>query len=567
MSPLKYLLLLPLMAGYLFGGPNTVDAEWQLRIGDDPQWASPDYPVGGWTTYNLGISGERQHLGGETAWLRKSFRIPSAWKGRALRCNVRIQASAVQLYLNGGRLSPVFDDTQSASFLLPEASLRLDGENHLAIRLSGHAYTGGLSQDHLEVFPNDGAAPCLTLSLDYPTPDHVFASGTAIGLQVSALVEGEAAPSGRMRLQVVNEFHKPVFIQEQPSSLVSGRNVRAFSIPSLPPGFYQSVISFSAAGFEAQQVSWFAVAPTEISCHPTPPADFDEFWKRAKAELASVEPEYRIAPEPSRGTARHRVFTVSMKSVGGVTVRAWYVMPRKEGRYPAVLHLPGYSASFQPESLMSDDDVIHLGLDIRGHGRSADVVNPGFGYPGFVGSMLHDPEAYVYRGAYLDALRGLDFLCSRPEVDSSRIAVTGGSQGGGLAIAATALSDGRVRCCEVAVPFLGDFMHHQQIRAVYIAELEGSLKALGKTDYSIVRRTMSYVDTVNFAPSIKCPVQMVSGLFDDDCPPHIGFAMFNNLAGLKEYVILPDCSHNVWGNNRWENVARPWIRQQLGVAP
>ena len=50
-------------------------------------------------------------------------------------------------------------------------------------------------------------------------------------------------------------------------------------------------------------------------------------------------------------------------------------------------------------------------------------------------------------------MRAVDFLCSRKEVDSKRIAVKGGSQGGGLSFSTAAL-DPRISLCASHIPFL-----------------------------------------------------------------------------------------------------------------
>ena len=44
--------------------------------------------------------------------------------------------------------------------------------------------------------------------------------------------------------------------------------------------------------------------------------------------------------------------------------------------------------------------------------------------------QIEDREKYYYRGAYMDCLRGVDFLCSRPEVDEARLGMWSRSQGG-----------------------------------------------------------------------------------------------------------------------------------------
>ena len=55
-----------------------------------------------------------------------------------------------------------------------------------------------------------------------------------------------------------------------------------------------------------------------------------------------------------------------------------------------------------------------------------------------------EKERFYYRGAYMDCVRGLDFLASCPEVDAARLGMWSRSQGGGLTLATAAL-DQRLR--------------------------------------------------------------------------------------------------------------------------
>ncbi|PTY07107.1 hypothetical protein DB347_07275 [Opitutaceae bacterium EW11] len=553
-----------ILAPATHGAANIVNQTWQLRTGDDAQWASPAYPVNHWRDYNLGISPESHALEGSTFWLRQTFRVPDRWDGKPLRCELRLSADDARLYLNGEQLPLKRDAEQSASFTLPPERLRRGAEeNHLALRIRGPHYSGGVGTDFLRIRPENGPAPSVALSLGFPAHDHVFSKRDGIGFSLTAVLAEAESSAGTLRLCVENEFHKQVCVQQREIALSGARAPIEFSLPSLPSGFYRVVASYSAPEIESQEVQWFAVAPTELHCRETAPADLADFWKRAKAELAAVAPEFSVTLDETRSTATHRVYTASMKSVEGVTLRSWYVVPNRPGKFPAVLHVPGYGGTFKPEWFTNDDDIVHLGLEVRGHGRSADVINPGFGTPGYVGYKVLEPEHYIYRGAYLDCLRALDFLCSRQEIDSTRIAVEGGSQGGGLAIATAALADGRLKCCATAVPFLGDFLHHLEIRSVYIPEFEETFKAMGRGTFSDVAVTMSYIDTVNLAPWIRCPVLMGSGLFDDDCPSHINFAVYNRLTVPKEYHVYPDRPHFL--GPEWGTDSRAWLRRQFGL--
>ena len=62
-------------------------------------------------------------------------------------------------------------------------------------------------------------------------------------------------------------------------------------------------------------------------------------------------------------------------------------------------------------------------------------------------------DTYYYRGVVLRILRALEYVKARPECDGRKLIVTGGSQGGGLALIAAGL-DPDVTQCLAGMPVL-----------------------------------------------------------------------------------------------------------------
>jgi cephalosporin-C deacetylase-like acetyl esterase len=237
--------------------------------------------------------------------------------------------------------------------------------------------------------------------------------------------------------------------------------------------------------------------------------------------------------------------------------------PVKPGKYPAVLHVQGYSSFLVPEWMYSGDDMAAFGLNIRGHGFSRDHVNPGF--PGYLQHYLDDKELYVYRGAYMDCIRAVDFLCSREEVDTSRIAVEGGSQGGALSFATAALDNQRIKLCVPQVPFLSDFRDYFRVAAWPGGEFTNYFKEHPEIPPEKVFNTLAYIDIKNLAPWIKAPVFMAVGLMDEVCPPHINFAAYNQLKVPRKYIVYPEAGHGLpsgFGILKYQ-----WIKEQFGMEP
>ena len=540
------------------------DLDWFAHYGDGPDLAAADPLTPVWRPANLGIGWERQNLrNGEVTWLSKDVSLPVALSGQGLRLDVKMAAAQVDAWCNGQPVGQNKAAGQPASFDLPAALLRWDRPNRLALRVSRHWWTGGVNEDIVRLVADGKARSGVVVEEAVAPADYIFPADADAAFDVSIKAPAGFDTALHLSVEVVSDFHATIFADASVISIGDGMPLRHFNLGRLQPGFYQVVLRYSHGDRHGQRVFWFGVAPTLIPSTPHPAADFEAYWARAKDELSQVRPDFKMVLDVARGTPRHRVYSVEMASFDGVTVRAWYIVPSKPGRYAAVLNVPGYSVAQNPDEYRKDDDIVYLALDVRGQGRSTDVVNPGFGIPGLLGYRIDDPEHYVYKGLYLDCGRALEFLLSRPEVDPARIAVAGGSQGGGLAFASAALYPDIVKACIAGSPYLGDFVDHMRIRDIYRGEMQGHVDHVPGVTWEGVYRAMNLVDTVNLAPRIRCPVLMGSGLFDDDCPPYIGFAVFNGIKSPKSYLVYPRLGHILW--DRWEQDSKAWLRRQFRI--
>lgn len=294
--------------------------------------------------------------------------------------------------------------------------------------------------------------------------------------------------------------------------------------------------------------------PEKLQKPLTRQPDFAAYWMATLMSLTRIPMDIRIN---ETSTAKGiRVSEVTISSVGRVAVRGWLEEPVKPGRYPAVLRVPGYGGSMEPLGMFTDRVV--FSFNPRGHGNSQDTVK---GKPeDFWLRGLDDKAGYFYQGAYMDCVRAVDFLVQHRSADASRIAVWGGSQGGGLAFATAALSS-NVALCLADIPFLCDWDGYFKLSDW--PEMESWICDASNRSWQTTLKTLSYFDTMNLAGRIRCPVRMGIGLQDDVCPPSTSFAAFNRVRGHREFNIYPTHGHGVPDDHY--TAGWRWIEKRFGI--
>jgi len=276
--------------------------------------------------------------------------------------------------------------------------------------------------------------------------------------------------------------------------------------------------------------------------------DFEDFWDSTAADARRQPLNAELIPYnlPARGV---ECYAVRYDGFGGGRIAGWYLRPASVGRFPGVCVYHGYSgrASRPLESLhLAAQGVCVLSMDCRGqNGQSQDAnIYPEGHYLGWMTMGIRDPRTYVYRYVYADALRALELLAGREEVDADRLVVTGLSQGGGISMAVSALSD-RPALSLPDVPYLCDFRRGMSIaQAGPYLEIPGFLQAHPHL-YEQTIRTLSYFDNVNLASWVRCRTVVLNCLWDDVCPPSTVFAAYNHITSEKQMEVYPFHKHEV----------------------
>lgn len=528
---------------------NLLSPIWKISIGDT-SLCQDNLNKTSSNNINLLLSWERQgyYWRSGKGILSQKFILPDNYKSDDFILAVSLQCDVESIYINGkyvgGNLpSQFWSDKRGVKTecRITGDKLKIGGENTISILASNFTYTGGKSFNTCSLYPSKTICNS-ELKVSVPIKEHIY---SVEDKNAAINIEYKAHQNGSVELYIVSDFHDTLV--HKTFSVNAGEGVIPFNFTRdiNRPGFYECTAIMKDIGFTGA-VRWFTISPDKIECSQKTIPYFKKYWNGALDELKTVAPEFELKKSETLSAGSRDGYIVEMKSLGGLTIRGYYFVPRTGGRHAAILHVPGYGYGFDEGKpfINSNDSVAEFAICVRGHGISADVFNPGFDVPGIWGYKLCSETENAYRSIYMDCVRAVDFLFSRSEIDTSKIYVMGGSQGGGLAIATAGLCHDKIKALAYFDPFMTDTRDQLKIRVMCNNEIKSYLDYYNnECSFEDALRIQDYIDVKGFAEWIECPVFFTTALFDDDCPPHMGFSVYNRIKTSKIFKIYPDDSH------------------------
>ena len=286
--------------------------------------------------------------------------------------------------------------------------------------------------------------------------------------------------------------------------------------------------------------------------------DFDAFWQATLAEARKTPLAVRFEPLET-GLKAQDFFDVTFPGFDGQPIKGWFILPhQRSGKLPCVVEYIGYNGGRSVPTdwlLWSSAGYAHFVMDSRGqgstwsHGDTPDQSLDGTGphAPGFMTMGILDPANYYFRRLFTDAVRAIEAARSHPEVDAAHIAVTGGSQGGGITIAAAGL-DPTVEVVMPDVPFLCHYRRATEITDSFPYQEIVQYCHTHRDQIETVFETLSYFDGVNLAFRARGNALFSAGLMDPVCPPSTVFAAYNYYGGPKDIRLYPYNQHEGGGS-------------------
>jgi cephalosporin-C deacetylase len=304
--------------------------------------------------------------------------------------------------------------------------------------------------------------------------------------------------------------------------------------------------------------------------------DFDAFWSDTLAMSRNHDLNAQFVPVAS-GLRTLEVFDVTYSGYCGQPVKGWLILPAERAQpLPVVVEYIGYGGGrglALDWLLYASAGYAHFVMDTRGQGSAwskgdtpdpeSDGGNPQ--YPGFMTRGVLDPKTYYYRRVFTDAIRAVEAAMGHEWVDEMRVAVTGGSQGGGIALAVAGLSPGvlddAVKVALPDVPFLCHYRRATEIVDTHPYQEIVRFCKVQRDRVDDVFRTLSYFDGVNFAARATAQALFSVALMDEICPPSTVFAAYNHYQGPKDIRIWPFNEHE--GGQSFQNVEKVKLLHQL----
>ncbi len=389
-------------------------------------------------------------------------------------------------------------------------------------------------------------------------PDWVYNKGEKVKFKVTVTKNSEPLQNVKIKYEVGPEMMKAIIndsaVLKDGSMIIAGPTLKE-------AGFLRCKVVAEYDGVKYEGLATAAFNPELIKPTNEYPADFIQYWETAKNELATVPMDVKLTLLPDRCTALTNVYQANIQNYKpGIRLYGIVSIPKKPGKYPALLLVPGAGVRpYYGDVATADLGVITFEIGIHGIPVTMDAgVYNDLGrtaLDGYPLMNLDDKDKYYYKRVYLGCVRAIDFLFSLPEFDGSNLAVTGGSQGGALSIVTAGL-DNRVKYLAAFYPALCDLTGYLSNRAGGWPHMFRDGKASKEK-----LETTKYYDVVNFAKNVKVPGFYSWGYNDVTCPPTSTFSAYNSITAPKELFIVQETGH--WTYPEQTDKSKKWLLNKL----
>jgi len=316
-----------------------------------------------------------------------------------------------------------------------------------------------------------------------------------------------------------------------------------FSGTMKEPGFYRVIVWAVVDGKRYEGMATAGFEPEKIQPIVKEPADFDTFWSKAIADARKIDLNPIMTLVPERCTSEANVYHISFQNdKPGSKIYGMLAVPKKPGKYPALLKVPGGGVyRYGGDPRMAAQGIVTLEIGIHGIPVNLDpqvyVDLANGALSNYYTIRMNDRDAFYFKRVYLACVKAVDFIFTLPEFNGTDISVTGQSQGGMLSIVTAAL-DKRIKFLAPIYPGGCDNVRYLTKKTIispssyrYVEPKPGEIE------------TLAYYDVVNFARRITIPGIYTWGYNDVVCTPTSMYSAYNVITAPKELQLFLETGH------------------------
>lgn len=395
-------------------------------------------------------------------------------------------------------------------------------------------------------------------------PDHPnweYKIGEEVKFSISVLQNGNPVQNVKVHYEIMPE--KMEALKKDNLTLSEGKKTISGGTMTVP-GFLRCTVVATVNGKDYRGLATAGFDPSKIQPTTTLPPDFKDFWDKAKLASSKIPLDARLTFLPEKSTENVNVYHVNLQNYAvGTRMFGILCVPKKEGKYPAILRVPGagvrpYTGFIEAaeKGIITFEIGIH-GIPVTMPLEVYDNLRSG-ALSGYMTFGLDDKNTYYYKRVYLGCIRANDFIATLPQFDGKNMGVTGGSQGGALSII-TASLDNRVKYLVSYYPALSDMTGYLFNRAGGWPHMFAKQNQVHNKKDKI--ETSKYYDVVNFARSLTIPGYYSWGFNDETCPPTSLYSAFNVITAPKQLLLAHDTGHFAYPEQH--EITNQWLYSQL----
>lgn len=406
-----------------------------------------------------------------------------------------------------------------------------------------------------------------TESLDFSIipdkDDWLYAVGEQVEFTVKLFSDGKPVESADLSYTIGPEKMPPtqkgkITIKDGYAKLQGGTMHK--------PGFLRCEVRVNIKGEAHKALATAAFEPEKIKPTAVKPVDFEKYWMAAINNAKSIPLNYELTPIPKRSNDSIDVYQAEYHFLNNGVQKFYGVLsiPKKEGKYPAIIRFPG--AGYAP--LSGDQASAAKGfitLDIYIHGRPV-TMNRSY-YDSLQYNELKEyrtrgivhRDSFYYKNVILGCVRSVDLIYALPQFDGKNIGGWGSSQGGALSIITTSLEN-RINYLVALCPAMCDFTGYLNDRAGGWPHIFAKPELYQNNKDQIIK-ALAYYDVVNFAQRLKVPGFFSWGFNDTVTPPTSFYSAYNTVKSPKQVLIIPNAEHKIYPEQR--KTTYEWLIEKL----